>query len=76
MENWWIRPRDDIPYLKWVLQMQEEQIEHIKNWKEAMRLYDEEVRLRKEEKIEKEERERDERRPLALEYYIANNGLM
>ena len=71
MENWWIRPRDDIPYLKWVLDIQKEQINHIGFWKEAMRQYDEDVKLQKEKKIEKEEREREERLPLALDYYIA-----
>ena len=30
MENWWIRPRDDIIYHKWILNMQEEQIDHIR----------------------------------------------
>ena len=76
MENWWIRPRDDIPYLKWVLAIQEEQINHIKFWKEAMRQYDEDVKLQKEKKIELEEREREERLPLALDYYIANHGII
>lgn len=76
MENWWIRPRDDIPYLKWVLCIQEEQINHIKIWKEAMRQYDEDVKLQKERKIEQEEREREERLPLALDYYIANHGII
>ena len=50
MENWWIRPRNDIPYLKWILQMQEEQIDHIKSWQEAVKTHDEEVRLEKERK--------------------------
>ena len=76
MENWWIRPRDDIPYLKWVLAIQEEQINHIKFWKEAMRQYDEDIKLQKEKKIEQEEREREERLPLALDYYIANHGII
>ena len=41
-----------------------------------MRLYDEEVRLQRERKIEKEERERGERLPITLEYYIANDGVV
>ena len=41
-----------------------------------MRLHDEELKLKREEKIEKEETEREERMSLALEYYIANHGIV
>ena len=76
MENWWIRPRDDIIYLKWILQMQEEQINHVRTWKEEMEVHDEKLKLEKDQKKEKEEMEREERMPLALDYYIANHGIV
>ena len=76
MENWWIRPSDDIIYLKWILQIQEEQINHVRTWKEEMEVHDEKLKLEKDQKKEKEEMEREERMPLALDYYIANHGIV